>query len=153
MTKQQDIEAIMRRTVPVTESGCLLWEGACYPYGYGRICRNGKIRGAHRVVYELTHGPIPRGLFVCHRCDVPCCVNINHLLLGTHRENMRDCKQKGRLAYQPGVLHGQAKLTEEQVKWIRAQSGVSNTAMARALGVSRQIVSAIVHRVRWKHVV
>ena len=113
----------------------------------------GKRRRVHRVLYELMCGTIPPGLYVCHRCDVPCCVNINHLFLGTHHENMSDSKQKGRMASKRGTLNGQARLNEEQVKWIREQRGISISAMAQSLGVSRQTVSAVIHRVNWPHLV
>ena len=79
-------------------SGCWLWMDAPHPdFGYG--CINVPGRGvikAHRVAWELFVGPIPEGLFVCHHCDTPPCVNPAHLFLGTHQDNMRDMHAKGR---------------------------------------------------------
>lgn len=77
-------------------SGCWVWKGAMDPAGYGRA---GK-KFAHRYSYDLLVGPIPDGHFVCHTCDVRACVNPNHLFTGTHRDNMRDMRTKGR-SYRP----------------------------------------------------
>ena len=77
---------------------CIVFQGAKNKKGYGCVNVNGKMKKAHRVAWEAVHGPIPKGLFVCHRCDNPACVNVEHLFLGTNADNMRDCKEKGRIA-------------------------------------------------------
>lgn len=77
--------------------GCWLWRGVP-SQKYGSLGINGKNYHAHRVSYEIHHGPIPDGLFVCHRCDVGRCVNPEHLFLGTHQDNMTDLKTKKRKA-------------------------------------------------------
>lgn len=84
------------RTIPEPNSGCLLWEGAVSRYGYGHVRRGGKDIVLHRLVWEEANGSIPDGLHVLHRCDVPSCVNINHLFLGTRFDNMQDIVAKGR---------------------------------------------------------
>jgi hypothetical protein len=80
------------------ESGCILWMGSLDGRGYGQINDTTKRRPvrATRVLYEMANGPIPEGGCVCHSCDNPRCVNVAHLWVGTHKENMRDMFAKGR---------------------------------------------------------
>ena len=78
-----------------TES-CWLWQALKNKTGYGVVNYNYKTQLAHRVAWTLTHGDIPAGLYVCHKCDTPGCINPDHLFLGTQLENMRDMASKGR---------------------------------------------------------
>jgi hypothetical protein len=79
--------------IPEPNSGCWLWDGWVNGRGYGRFGKG----LAHRISWELHRGPIPAGMNICHKCDVPPCVNPDHLFLGTQTDNMRDCARKGRL--------------------------------------------------------
>ena len=63
---------------------------------HGRLRVDDKMRGAHQIAWELTYGPVPPGLHVLHRCDVPPCINPGHLWLGTNADNQRDRHLKGR---------------------------------------------------------
>lgn len=77
---------------------CWLWQGALVnESGYGCFRGpNGRNVLAHRFAWELTNGPIPDGMFACHRCDVRQCVNPAHLFLGTQQDNIDDMMRKGR---------------------------------------------------------
>ena len=85
-------------TMPIPETGCHIWMGCVCKDGYGRLgaVPKGTPQLPHRKAYEQFVGPIPDGLKVCHRCDVPSCVNPDHLFLGTQKDNLRDMFAKGR---------------------------------------------------------
>lgn len=77
---------------------CWEWQGHMYRCGYGQIKVKRKSWAAHRLSYSHFVGPIPEGLYVCHRCDNKKCVRPDHLFIGTHQDNMDDMKSKSRSA-------------------------------------------------------
>ena len=77
--------------------GCWLWTGRKKGPAYGGFLYQGKKQMAHRVSWQLYRGKIPDGMKICHECDVPLCVNPQHLFCGTQKDNMQDCARKGRL--------------------------------------------------------
>lgn len=79
-----------------SEEGCLLWMLAVGKGGYGNVWFGGKYVNAHRLAWTLTHGPVPAGMLVCHKCDNHRCVDPEHLFLGSQLENMADMVAKGR---------------------------------------------------------
>ncbi len=78
------------------KNGCILWTKSVDEGGYGKLTCNYKTVTAHRLSYTIFKGPIPKGMLVCHHCDVRRCINPDHLFLGTHRDNSLDSVKKGR---------------------------------------------------------
>ena len=169
---QRDVQRFWSRVDKAGE--CWVWTGGTMGWGYGYFDLAGSRHGAHRISWMLARGPIPAGLFVCHRCDNPPCVNPDHLFVGTQFDNMADARAKGRLS--PTIFDGTqvelmrlgrhpgrqargervatAKLTEGQVREIRRRlaEGANQSALAREYGVVHQLVSRIASRGIWKHV-
>lgn len=139
---------------------CWLWLGARNADGYGHFTHwnDGKRVSpkAHRLAWELHFGKIPTGMHVCHHCDTPPCVRVDHLFLGTPLINARDKVSKGRLRVgdPTGEANGHAKLTEAQVLEIRARvaAGEKQVRVSLDYGIGPQAVNGIIKRRSWKHI-
>lgn len=146
------------------ESGCWLYGGEKFGNKYGQLARGGRSGGnitSHRYSYELHHGEIPRGKFVCHKCDVKNCVNPDHLYAGDHEDNTKDIVERKRVRSPTGIQvlpyarEGERRFNRaltskaqqllksqyESGKWTQAQ-------LAKAWRVSQGTVSAIVRGVK-----
>ena len=141
---------------------CWPWKGFTND-GYGMFWLDGKPQRASRVAWALRLGAVPDGLMVLHRCDVRACVNSEHLFLGTHADNMRDMREKGRSVCPAkehpelmarGVRAGAAKLDDDKVVIIRQMSldGCSQRKIAAVFGVDRKTVAKVIRRETWAHV-
>lgn len=139
-------ETVMRRCQQ--EGPCLVWTGARNDAGYGQLQWNGRVQYVHRLVYEHQFGPIPAGMYVCHKCDNPPCFAPDHLSLGTNADNQQDAANKGRRA--SGSKHPGSKLTEAQVAEIRATNGLQRE-VAERYGVSQSVISRIRSRRVWRY--
>jgi hypothetical protein len=140
--------------VDKSTDGCWLWQGWLDSKGYGAIRVNGSAIKAHRLSYELHRGTIPDGLFVCHTCDVPRCVNPDHLFLGTAEDNVNDMMAKGRHSALRGSQCWNAKLTEQDVLDIRrlyAQGNISTRALGKKYGVTKTAILWVIQEKNWRH--
>jgi hypothetical protein len=136
---------------PIADTGCLVCNCRWDAGGYGSLEIAGKHVKAHRVVWEDKHGPIPDGLSVLHACDVPSCINLDHLHLGTTTDNMRE-KVLRKRAKCWGVAQ---KLTVSAVREIRAlyaAGGITQRELARTYGVWQTNISHVIIRRSWAHV-
>lgn len=131
---------------------CWFWIGCRNNRGYGVISIGGRPHLASRLSWEIHRGKIPKNICVLHKCDVPCCVNPNHLFLGTPMENSKDMLNKGR--FPCGEEHWGAKLTAKAVKLIKVdrQSGLSYSKIAARYGVSYETIRDVCIGATWSHV-
>jgi hypothetical protein len=88
---------VSRNYATVPESGCWIWLGAWDSDGYGKLGNGGRnFIAVHRLFYAYYKGEIEDGKSVCHTCDTPCCINPEHLFLGTAQDNAVDREKKRR---------------------------------------------------------
>jgi hypothetical protein len=143
---------------------CWLWTGALTA-GYGIIRINGSgadtRRGyAHRVAWELVHGPIPSDMRVVHRCRTARCVNPAHLVLVSEDTQLaemwqaRDHRLQTDPTYNRGARNPSARLTDEDVREMRQRhtAGASGRQLASAYGMSTSQVGRILRRESWRHI-
>lgn len=136
---------------------CWIWKGKTNKQRrYGRFMMDKKPNmTAHRASYILFKGPIPKGIFVCHTCDNPICVNPEHLFLGSAKDNIRDALSKGRMKGPVGELNKGLgrKLSENDVLRIRKikKEGYPSWKILEEYQISRALLSLIINRKLWKH--
>lgn len=135
------MDRLYGRTIK-TESGCLEFQGGRDKDGYGYCMGHGE-RKAHRLSYVLSYGPVPSGMLVRHKCDNPCCVNPEHLELGTASDNMKDRSARGR--HPVGAKASQTKITPGQRAEIvrRLRAGETQASLAREFGVTPAVTNKI----------
>lgn len=140
---------------PDLKDRCWVWMGSTMKDHYGQVSKWNWSCLAHRFSYEMNVGHIPSTcISVCHKCDNPACVNPSHLFMGTHQDNMRDMKEKGRIPIRVGELHPRAKLTWEDVVSLRERykNGESIRLLSSQYGMSQGSIGYAINGTNWKHV-
>ena len=162
-----DKETFIRNTKPVGD--CWIWTKCCSGgregFRYGQLKVNGKVTLAHRYSYSLFNGAISDGLHVLHRCDVPSCVNPEHLFLGTNTDNIADSvnknRRKGITRNRPSGLKYNYS-DESKARWLESKrkiklddrvkildeyksGGCSQRLLADKYGVKQSTINRIIH--------
>lgn len=148
----------IRDRLKQVESGCCEWQGALSKAGYGVVHVDGRLWLVHRLVWTIANGEIPEGQCVLHKCDNRRCGNVEHLFVGSRPVNNADMRAKGRDVPPPvhvGEMHHSAKLTHEQVTYIRQVHQFSpgrgvKARLARRFHVSAQTITQIVNDKTWR---
>lgn len=135
------MDRLYGRTVELA-SGCLEFQGGRDKDGYGYCMGHGE-RKAHRLSYVLSHGPIPCGMMVRHKCDNPSCVNPDHLEIGTASDNMKD--RSSRKRHPTGPKASQTRLSKEQREEVRRRikAGEIQRRLAEEFGVTPAAICRI----------
>jgi hypothetical protein len=135
-------ERLERSIMPLAECGCWIWMNHLDETGYGTFrCGHITFR-AHRVSWMEFRGTIPPGKRVLHTCDIRCCVNPDHLFLGTQKDNMDDMRRKGRAASFVGEKNPRAKITAAQAAEIR-QSDMPTAQLCELYGLKKSMIRNI----------
>lgn len=153
-----DIRERLKKYSSIASNGCIEWNRRTNKDGYGTVSYKCRSWLAHRLTWTLERGEIPDGMKVCHTCDNPKCINIDHLFLGSQADNVADMIAKGRGVSlgMPGETHPNVKLSAEDVAYIRNEianrkhgKDGTNSRLARELNVSEAIISNIANGKRW----
>lgn len=153
------LESFLKNVMPEPNTGCWLWIGSIKEKsgGHGRVFyKNLNLFTAHRASYYFYNGDIPEGMSVLHKCDVPSCVNPEHLYLGTQQQNVKDRDDRNRGRWHSGEQNGRATITKDAVIEIRnnyvPRKYGYREAMANKFGVKRCVIDDILSGRSWKTV-
>lgn len=141
------------------KTGCWIWTGSINEYGYGKLrvgrahIGSARMEYTHRISYYLAHGDITDGLVIRHICDIRQCYNPDHLMIGTHQDNVNDRQYRGRHAHgerhQNSVLHD-ADIPD--IDMMRYSKGMYAREIAEVYGVSAGAIQRALERISWKHI-
>jgi YesN/AraC family two-component response regulator len=154
---RKDIKRFISKIKINLITGCWEWIGCLSKKGYGyfSISKNNKeIRiGVHRVAYEMAIGiMIPNNMEICHQCDNRKCVNISHLRVGTHQDNVKDMINRNRQTRNFGENNGHAKLTwiiVDKIRKLYATGKYSYKTLAKMFGINKSTLGMIIRNEIW----
>lgn len=130
-------------------------------WGYPLCKRKGINTHISRHIYSMLRGSIPEGMIVRHTCDNPSCINPEHLLLGTQKDNMKDMRIRSRENYSKNEVHrikhlgeknANAKLTEKQARRIKVDKKTSTKELMKIFGLAKSSICRIRSGKSWKHI-
>lgn len=145
-----EAKAFLSAAMASETDDCILWPFSLKPNGYAEVKIDGRMRYAHRIVCETSHGtPANPELEAAHQCGRRNCINKRHLRWATHKENHQDRITHG--TSNRGIANGNAKLDERSVRIIRKAAGLGfcHQHLAESFGVSRRAVSSVVAGKTW----
>lgn len=150
--KYKNLQDYINDHITIEKNGCWLWRGY-----HGKTYPKIKFRHwhlpTHRFFYAFFKGEIPKGMCVCHTCDVRHCVNPDHLWLGTYNDNNVDCVKKGRDNPPRGEINGQSKLTDEDIKKIfeLRKQGKLLKEISTYFNICISQICEILNKKAWRH--
>jgi hypothetical protein len=123
--------------ISVKKSGCWEWLLGKDKDGYGHAAYKGKGMSAHRASFKAFKGPLLKGKLIRHKCDNTSCINPEHLIQGTHKENMQDMYERNlvgverirRSSRKTGLKYGKRRFSKMSREGHRILS--SKAAIAR----------------------
>jgi hypothetical protein len=141
-----------RVAITSNKDECWEWTASRKPNGYGQVGYQYHHYGTHQLAYILTFGKIPSGLEVRHKCDNPLCCNPNHLLLGTHLDNMKDAQEHGKFKeshtrkLREQEIRNQRADNAEKIRQLYYSGQYSMIQLARLCNISISGISRLISR-------
>jgi hypothetical protein len=154
MGRQKQRTTLLQQTVELPEhaldgNGCWVCLKAYSSNGYPYMRRNGKQQTVARWAYENKFGPIEKGQVLRHKCDNKGCINPDHMMLGSTKDNVRDAHERG-LAPK-GATHGMSKILVDDVRAMQLlnQNGFTSSWIARLFRLNKSTVARILNGKHW----
>lgn len=148
MTRDSTVNRVMRQVVRLPFCGCWVFIGATSRFGHGVLGAGRRGEGtvkAHRVMFEHAHGEIPEGKIVRHTCDVPCCVNPDHLEAGTQQDNVDDmmARKRHKVVIKPRLTYHKLTRAEADHAQVLLMLGYTRREVSTMVGLTVKSIARI----------